>query len=240
MTYEESPSQLIRNMRSIGINLDPWVKNGLLTFHAARALQQGVEGHLTAIQEAVRIANPDVAVIDPISSLTSVGDEIEVTSMLVRITDHLRANGVTTLVTNQVAGGNSDQMSGLSTSSMADTLILLRVLEQNAERNNVIQVLKSRGMSHSKLVREFNFTKAGISIVDAYISVDSVIIGSARHGQEAKDRLRDLRRREDVEVKRRKLGEKRRAVDAQIEVLEADYQAEMEALEAEVQSLEKI
>lgn len=234
-TFEESPRQIIRNMKSIGVDLGKWVKKGLLTIHATRALNHGVEGHLTEMQEIVRIADPSVAVIDPISSLTAVGADIEVKSMIARLCDHFRFMGITTVMTNLAAGGNSGEQADLAVSSMADTWILARVIEQNSERNNVIQVLKSRGMSHSKVLKEFKFTKDGIDIIDAYIGVDGVVLGSARHAREAQDELDRATRETEIEKNRQGLAERKRALKAQITALEAEFQAEVDALEAEIQ-----
>lgn len=232
--FEESPAQIIRNMRRIGIDLGRWVDNGLLTFHATRALNQGLEGHLTEMQEAVRLAKPSVAVVDPISGLAPVGNETEIKSMIARMSDYFRVHGITTMMTNLAVNGRSGEEADLAVSSLADTWILVRVIEQNAERNNVIQVLKSRGMGHSKVLREFNFTKDGIKVVDAYIGVNGAVVGSARHSQEAKDRMERVERRAEIEKKRRQLDERRRSVDTQIAALEAEYKAELEALEADV------
>lgn len=239
-TFEEAPAQIIRNMRSIGIDLERWRKSGALTFSANRALVYGLEGHLTAMQEAVRIAAPQVVAIDPISAMASVGTDTEIKSMLARLIDYLRSQGITVMMTNLATAGQSGERADLAVSSMADTWILTRTIEHNAERNYIVQVLKSRGMQHSNQLREFNFTTDGIQIVNAYIGVDGVVIGSARRAQEAKDRIVELQREAELETRRRSLAERRRAVDAQIQALEADYAAEVEALEAEGHALLRI
>lgn len=236
VTLEESPAQVVRNMKSIGMDLGKWEKNGLLTFHATRALHQGLESHLTELQELVRIHEPTVAVIDPISALVSVGSEIDVKSMMTRMIDYFRFQGITTMMSNLATGGRSGEEASLAVSSMADTWLLVRVIEKNAERNNIIQVLKSRGMNHSRLVREFNFTKRGVKIVDAYVGLDGVVIGSARHTEEAKDRLRRKERQAEIEKKQESLSERRKAVDAQIARIKAEFKAEEEALAAEIEA----
>lgn len=240
VSFEEAPAQIVRNMRSIGIDLGAWEKEGLLTIYATRAMHQGTEGHLTDLQEIVRQADPKVVAIDPISALMSVGTENEIRSMAVRLIDYLRGRGITTMATNLAVRGRTGEMAELAVSSMADTWILVRTLEHHAERNNVIQVLKSRGMAHSNQMREFNFTQNGIEIVDAYIGVNGVVIGSARRSQEAADRIEALRREAELEKKRRSLVERRREIDAQIQALEAGYASALEEVAAEATALEKI
>lgn len=235
-TFEESPSQVVRNMKSVGIDLAQWQDKGLLTIRATRAMQQGIESHLTEMQEAVRAAKPSVAFVDPISALLPVGTENEVKSMMTRMIDYFRSEGITTMMSNLAKGGVSGEAADFHVSSMADTWLLVRVIEENAERNNIIQVLKSRGMDHSRLVREFNFTDSGIEIVDAYIGLDGIVIGSARHTAEAKDKLHRERRRSDLIKKKEELAEKRRAMEAQVARLEAEHKAEEEALAVEVEA----
>jgi circadian clock protein KaiC len=244
--YEESSAQILRNMRSIGINLAPWVDQGLLQIHASRPTLQGLEQHLVTMHDTVKAFRPAIVVVDPISNLTLDRNESEVKPTLMRLIDFLKQQQITTLFTSLTTGGNNlgaaeDSQVGMS--SLMDTWLLLRNVELNGERNRLIFVLKSRGMAHSNQVREFVLSDAGIDLVDVVLGADRVLTGTARLTQASLELSTADLRRVDQERKLRKLASKRKAVEAQIAAL----QAESEAEEAEVQfaiaqeaSLEKI
>ena len=168
--YEESSAQIVRNMRSIGIDLEPWVKKGLLQIHASRPTLQGLEQHLVMMHDAVRAFLPNVVVVDPISNLDLDRPDSEVKPTLMRLIDFLKQRQITTLFISLTSGGGgSAEDSQAGVSSLMDTWLLLRNVEFNGERNRTIYVLKSRGMSHSNQVREFVLSDKGIDLVDVYI-----------------------------------------------------------------------
>jgi len=231
--YEESSAQIVRNMHSIGLDLEPWVKKGLLQIHASRPALQGLEQHLVGLHDTVQAFRPAVVVVDPISNLTTERSDAEVKPTLMRLIDFLKQQQITTLFTSLTTGGSTASAaedSQVGVSSLMDTWLLLRNVEFNGERNRTLYVLKARGTAHSNQVREFVLNDAGIALVDVYLGADRVFTGSARVAQAAHERSAAELRREDHERKLRQLASKRKAIEAQIAALNAEGEAE----EAEV------
>ena len=229
--FEEAPAQIIRNMRSIGVDLQPCVDSGRLRFYASRPTVYGLEMHLATMYRAIRQTHPQVVVLDPISNFMSVGAQTEVKSLLTRLIDFLKDRGITVLFTNLTSGGGGLELTDVGISSLVDTWILLRELEANGERNRAIYVLKSRGMPHSNQVREFLLTPNGINLIDVNVGPDGVLIGSARQAQAAKEQAATQTRLRDVERRRATLERKRRLLEAEIERLRLDFESEQQELE---------
>lgn len=226
---EESPSQIIRNMRSIGIDLRKWVDRKLLRFSARRPSLFGLETHLASMYRDVTGFDPTAVVIDPMSALLNGGSTGDVHSMVLRLVDFLKARGVTALFTN--LGVSSETVTTeIQISSLMDTWLLLYNRESNGEHNRQLYLLKSRGMAHSNQVREFILSSDGIKLRRAYIGPEGVLTGSARLAQEAKDKAAALVREQEMERRSRELERKRREVTAQMEILQAQLANE----EAEV------
>jgi circadian clock protein KaiC len=225
-SFEESPNQIIRNMRSIGLRLEPLVQRGLLRFHAARPSLYGLEMHLATMFKEIAAFQPRVVVIDPITSLMDAGTESECRGMITRLVDYLKAGQVTTLFTSLTQGGHALQQSEAAMSSLMDSWLLLQDLEGNGERNRVLYVLKARGMAHSNQVREFLISDRGIDLVDAYIGPSGVLTGSARVAQEDIERAAVLASQQEAERRKRELEQKRAAIERQIGGLRAEYEAE--------------
>lgn len=223
--FEESSSQLMRNMRSIGINLDRWIKNGLLTFHATRPTQYGLETHLASIIKLIIDKKPSIVVVDPLSNFISSGDNLGSKAMLTRLIDYLKIQGITSLFTS-LTGETSSQERELGVSSLMDTWINVRNLETNGERNRGLYVLKSRGMAHSNQVREFVLTDAGIKLIDAYIGPSGLLAGTARKLQQEKDREAALAQDQDEENTLSALDQKRELIEAKIAAMRAEFKAE--------------
>jgi len=231
--YEESSAQIVRNMRSIGIDLAPWLKKGLLQIHASRPSLQGLEHHLVTMHDTVKAFRPAVIVVDPISNLTLERTEEEVKPTLMRLIDFLKQQQITTLFTSLTTGGsatNAAEDSQIGVSSLMDAWLLLSNVEFNGERNRMIFVLKSRGMAHSNQVREFVLSGAGIDLVDVYLGADRVLTGTARVAQAALEHSATELRRDNHERRLRQLASKRKAIEAQIAALKSEGEAE----EAEV------
>lgn len=223
--YEESASQLMRNMRSIGIDLEPWVKKGLLQIHASRPTLQGLEQHLALMHAAVLKAKPDVVVVDPISNLTLNSDDISLKPTLMRLIDFLKQQGITALFTALTGDGTvALAETQIGVSSLMDSWLMLSNLEFNGERTRTIQVLKSRGMAHSNQVREFILGDHGIDLVDVYLVDDRVLTGSARIQQVQREEATAELRHRDQERRLRELASRRKAIDAQIAALQAESQ----------------
>jgi len=231
LAFEESPSQIIRNMKSIGINLEKWVKNGLLKFHAIRPTAYGLESHLTGIHRVIEDFKPSFLVVDPISNLVTVGDIAEVKAMLVRLIDFVKANEITCVCTDLTHEGTSLQQTEVGISSLMDTWILLRSTESDGECNRTLYIVKSRGMDHSDQIREFRLTNKGVELIDIYVGPSGVLTGSARAAREAQEQAESLTRKLEVERKQRELKRKRTLLQAQLAALHAQFETEEEELQ---------
>jgi circadian clock protein KaiC len=224
--FEESPNQLMRNMRSIGIDLEPWVQKGLLQFQATRPTFYGLEMHLAATHKAVNDFNPKVVILDPINTFVVGDKEIEVKTMLMRIVDFLKMNQITALFTSLTSGRTALEHTDTSISSIIDTWLLLLDTELNGERNRGMYVLKSRGMANSNQIREFVLTNHGVELREVYIGSSGVLTGSARIAQEALENAEVLTRKQDIERKKREIERKRKTLEAKIISLYADFDSE--------------
>ena len=228
--FEESESQVIRNMLSIGIDLEQWVKKGLLKYHADRPTIYGLETHLSVMQKMMNEFKPAAVIVDPVSNLNAVANISNVKTMLTRLLDQLKSDRVTTVLTILTQGSPAPESTDVDISSLADTWIRLRDIEFGGERNRGIYILKSRGMAHSNQIREFVLTDKGLNLLDVYVGPSGVLTGSARLSREAQEKAKDLVRQQDAQIKQLHLERKRKAMEAQI----ADLRAEFKTEEAEV------
>lgn len=237
-TFEESPSQLMRNMLSIGIDLEPWVKKGLLQFHATRPTLYGLENHLTTSIKLINKFEPNIVIVDPINGFMVGENQTEVKTMLLRLVDFLKMKQLTAFFTSLTSETENLSIPDVDISSLIDTWLLVRDLEIGGERNRGLYVLKSRGMAHSNQIREFRLTNHGIELLDVYVGLEGVLTGSARLSQETKDDAEQLLRQQEIGTKQFGLERKRDAMEAQIIVLRSEFQAE-EAEALKVIGIEK-
>ena len=221
-SYEESPDQIARNMRSIGLNIQRWMDAGLLTIQAARPTQFGLEMHLVNIHKVITNFNPSIVVIDPATALLSAGANVETRSMLLRIIDFLKGRSITAVLTTLTGGGEALEQSQVEISSVIDTWILLRDIESGGERNRGIFVLKARGLSHSNQIREFLLSDKGVELREVYIGGAGLLTGSARVAQESADKSDLLRARQELEMRQSVITRERSAVKAQIAMLQSE------------------
>ena len=225
-SFEESPDQIIRNMHSIGLRLEPLVKRDLLRFHSARPSLYGLEMHLATMFKEIAEFKPHVVIIDPITSLMDSGTDSEGKGMVTRLIDYLKASQVTSLFTSLTQGGHALEQSEAAMSSLMDAWVLLQDFEGNGERNRVLYVLKARGMAHSNQIREFLISDRGIDVVDAYIGVSGVLTGSARVAQGDLEKAAVLASQQEAAQLKREVERKRDALERQISGLRADYETE--------------
>jgi len=230
-TFEESPGQLIRNMCSIGIELEQWVKKGLLRFHATRPTLYGLETHLTTCIKMVNSFKPGVVVLDPINAFVVGENQVEVKTMLLRLVDFFKMNRITAFCTSLTSIESNVETTDIYVSSLIDTWLLLRDIEIGGERNRALYVLKSRGMAHSNQIREFRLTDHGIELLDVYVGAEGVLTGSARLSQETRDDADRLLRQQEILRKQFDLERKRESMEARIALLRSEFQSvESEAL----------
>jgi len=236
VSYEESEGQIIRNMKSIGLNLQPFVDQGILLVVAHRPTSFGLEGHLAVLHKLVTDFSPRNIVIDPISTMNSGTEAADAHLMLVRMIDFFKNRGITVVLTNLTSGGDAIEATDVQVSSLVDTWIMVRADEHNGERTRTLYVLKSRGMSHSHQLREFRITSRGIVLVEPYIGSAGVLTGTARMMQEAKEQ-REMRERGDEASRAERLIEtKREVLSRRIATLQAEFGAELIEFEASVRS----
>lgn len=232
--FEESESQVLRNMKSIGINLDSCVRKGMIKFHAVRPTAYSLEMHLSMMLKLIEEFSPVVVVIDPISNLYPVGDDIQVRSMLMRLIDHLKTLEITALFTNlssdYSAGAYSTEPTQMHVSSLMDTWLILKNVEGNGERNRVFSIIKARGLPHSNQIREFILSDEGLELLDVFQGGGDVLFGSARVAQEARDQAQQLLKGEEIDKKRREIEQKRRMMENEIAMIEEKFAREEEEL----------
>ena len=231
---EESPRQIVRNMRSIGLDLESCVESDRLRFHAARPSLYGLETHLATIHKQVEVFKPRAVVLDPISNFSTVGNHAEVKSMLLRLVDFLKVRQITAVMTNLTSGTSMLEGTDIGISSLVDTWLLLRDIETNGERNRGLYVLKSRGMAHSNQIREFLLTSNGISLIEPYLGPAGVLTGSSRLAQEAQEAASASQRQQQVQRQRRVLHQRRQAMEAQIAAIRAAYESEAGEIEKSI------
>jgi circadian clock protein KaiC len=220
LPMEESPNQLIRNMSSIGLDLASPFKSGHLQLHAIQPSIYGLEGHLLNLIDLVIQTRPSVVIVDPVTNLTPLGNNLEIKSMLTRLIDFLKNKGVTTLFTSMTGSETPLEDSTVGISSMIDTWIMLRIIQTHTERNRLLYVLKSRGMEHSNQMREFNLTTAGIDVLDVYTGNDEDFTGAGRDTNQVIDLARVPAGRQAAEQRERELNMAHADLQAQIAILQ--------------------
>jgi len=227
-SFEESADQLTRNMRSIGINLGRWVDKGLLLIHAARPTTFGLEMHLVKMHKIIRDFDPSIVVVDPVTGLIDSGTQAETRSMLLRLIDFLKEKQITALMTTLTGGAAAQEQTEVNISSLVDTWLLLRDIESGGERNRGLYILKSRGAAHSNQIREFLLTDHGVELRNVYLGETGLLTGSARVAQEAEDALQALLAEQEIETRQCVLDRKRKAIEAQMDALRLELEAEEE------------
>lgn len=228
--FEESPYQIVRNMRSINIDLQSHLDNGMLLFSASRPTLNGLEMHLLSIMKLVEKFKPQVIVLDPISNLITVGSTSEVKSLLTRLIDFLQSQQITVMFTALALNDNKTEQTDEGVSSLVDVWILVRDIESNGERNRGLYVMKSRGMKHSNQVREFVITNEGLKLVEVFLGPEGVLTGSARVTQQLMERTSEAIRDHAVSRKDREIERKRLVLESKISTLKEEFESLQEEL----------
>jgi circadian clock protein KaiC len=221
--FEESPQQIQRNMRSIGLEFQDHIDNGLLSFHSSRPTLYGLEMHLVAIHKRIKEFKPDVVILDPVTNLITIGSVSEVKGMLIRLIDFILNEDITVMFTALALNNSLTEQTDEGISSLVDTWLLIRDIESNGERNRGLYIMKGRGIGHSNQVREFIITENGLDLVDVYLGPNGVLTGSAREAHVLQElsgaRLEDhVSQHKDQEIER-----KREVLAAQIARLQTEF-----------------
>lgn len=228
--FEESPNQIVRNMKSINLDLQDYVDNGTILFHSSRPTLYGLEMHLVAMYKLIKKFKPDVVVVDPITNLIAIGSVSEVKSMLTRLIDFLQNEGITALFTALSRITKVNEETDEEVSSLVDAWITVRDMESNGERNRGLYVMKSRGMKHSNQVREFMISQDGLRLVDVYLGPDGVLTGSAREAMQLEEQTGKALRTHAVDRKDREIDRKRKVLAAKISSLTSEFESVEEEL----------
>jgi circadian clock protein KaiC len=225
-SFEESEYQTIRNMRSIGIDLQQWVDKDLMRYVAARPTLYGLEMHLAVMIREVARFQPQLVVLDPVSSFLTPGDTSDVQAMLLRVIDFLKGRGITAVFTHLAYAKGDETQTDAGLSSMMDAWILLLNRETNGEFNRELYLLKARGMEHSNQVREFVMGADGITLREPYLGEGGALTGSSRRAFEAQVRREKAVRSSELARLQQQLDHRRKKLEAQIEVLKTDLQSD--------------
>lgn len=225
-SFEESANQILRNMRSIGLDLARWVEKGLLSFQSARATTFGLEMHLVKMHKIIKDFGPSAVVIDPVTALLQAGTATETTGMLLRLIDYLKEKQITAVMSSLTGGANAQEQTEVNISSLVDSWLLLRDIEAGGERNRGLYILKARGVAHSNQIREFLLTNHGIDLREVYLGEAGLLTGSARVAQEARDKQAALLLQQEVERKQLLLDRQRKAVEAQMDALRLELETQ--------------
>ncbi|HYO58469.1 circadian clock protein KaiC [Archangium sp.] len=221
-SFEESPSQMVRNMRTVGIDLRRWIDRGLLKFVASRASVYGLEMHLLSIHKLVQTWKPRAVVLDPFTNFNGVGGSLDVHVMLTRLIDFLKARGITAMLTSLTGPGSPAGSSEGDVSAWIDAWLLLKEVESSGERNRGLYILKARGIAHSNQIREFVITSRGVELVDVYLGRAGMLMGSARLLQQARERHEMLEATQAQRYEELKHEREVRALEAQMAALRAE------------------
>lgn len=227
VTFDEGTPQYVRNLRSVGMDLQSCIAVGLLTVRSVRTEARSADEHLLAIRTMIEECRPTLLVIDPISALSKTGGHMLASHTAVRVMDFAKSHGITTIATSLVASedGGDVEATSLQISTIADTWIHLAYIVKGGERNRTLTIVKSRGMKHSNQVRELVLSGQGISLTDVYTAGGEVLVGTARYERELEEREDEERRRRDSRRRR-----------AELKLAEAEVSARIATLQRELES----
>lgn len=221
--FEESPEQIIRNMKSIGIHLDKYRRAGLLKFHASRPTLHGLEMHLVVIYKLIKEFKPKAIVLDPITNLITIGNVSEVKAILIRLIDFLQREQITVMFTALTLHQGATEHSDEGVSSLVDTWLTVKDVEFNGERNRAIYIMKSRGMSHSNQVREFVITDKGLKLVEVFLGPDGLLTGSAREAYKLQEETNKVLMASEAIKKDREIERKSQILESKIAALRSEF-----------------
>ncbi|MEO8518026.1 MAG: circadian clock protein KaiC [Dermatophilaceae bacterium] len=224
-SFEESESEIHRNLGSVGMDLAGWVERGLLHFHCERPTNRGLEDHLAIMQGLIQEKRPSLVVIDPVTSLARGATAFDVSAMLMRLVYYLKSTGITAVMTALTDESQLAQ-SIVNISSLVDTSVELAMLTALGERNRGLYVLKSRGTAHSNQIREFLISDTGLEVVPVVIGAQGLLTGSARIAAQSAEHAAARGMSQESAALARALEGRRETVDSHVATLRADFAAE--------------
>lgn len=234
VSFDEAADQIVRNLRSVGLDLAPYVADGRLRMYSVRTESRGAEQHLLDLKRQLAERRPAVLVLDPISALAKSGAAVAALHASLRLLDYAKALGVTVLCTSLIVGDTGDdEATAMEISTIADTWIHLAYVVRGGERNRTLTIVKSRGTRHSNQVRELLLGDEGIQLADVYTAGGEVLVGTARWEREAE--AREAERRQAAEAARRR--REAEAAEGELAARIAALQRELAVRQAERESI---
>ncbi len=237
-SFEESYRQIIRNMKSVGLDMEKYRKKDLLRYYSSRPTTFTLEQHLINFYQMIEVFNPEYVVIDPVSNLTNISDTQAVKNMLTRLIDFMKARSITGIFTNLLTGSSNPTEADVGISSLMDSWILLNDHEIPGEMNKTLYILKSKGMTHSNQIREYIFTSKGIELMDVYIGPEGVLTGTARLIQEAREEKEKSLHKQEIEQLKKALARKVKEYKARQQSLQTRHETDKELLEKQIRNAE--
>jgi len=233
VSFDEGAAQIVRNLRSVGIQLAPHLKSGILKMYSTRTRGPNVEDQFFALRAQVRLHNPVCLVIDPLSALSTKLSHLASADAAQQFLDFLKAEGITVVNTSLMDGLSTDEATATGISTIADTWIHLSYVVQDGERNRALTIVKSRGTGHSNQVRELCLSDDGVSLTDVFVAQGKVLMGVARWEWEQEELAKQQSAKTATELKRLQLHLSQAEAAARLQVV----QAEMDARKAEMEVL---
>jgi circadian clock protein KaiC len=226
VSFDEPGRQIARNMRSVGIELEPHIESGMLRVYSVRTEVRSAEEHLVVLDKLLRELQPASLVIDPVSALRKSGGQLAAIDTSIRLLDLARSRGVTTLCTSLVEDIEQARVrTEMQISTIADTWINVEYRLDSGERNRSLSIVKSRGMAHSNQVRELILSGAGIDLTDVYVEGGSVLMGTARYEKEAAAVAEEARARRDARTRRADLERQKSELESRLEKMQRELQS---------------
>jgi len=230
VSFDEGAAQIVRNLRSVNIQLAPHLKSGLLKMYSTRTRGPNVEDQFFALRAQVRLHNPTCLVIDPLSALSAKLSHLASADAAQQFLDYLKSEGITVVNTSLMDGLKTDEATATGISTIADTWIHLSYIVQDGERNRALTIVKSRGTGHSNQVRELSLSDEGVSLTDVFVAQGKVLMGVARWEWEQDQLAIQKRAKTATELKKLQLKLSQAEAKARLQVV----QAEMDARAAEM------
>ncbi len=191
VSFDEGAAQIVRNLRSVGIQLAPHLKSGLLKMYSTRTRGPNIEDQFGELRAKVRAHSPRCLVIDPLSALSTKVAHVASADAAQQFLDFLKGEGITVVNTSLMDGLSTDEATATGISTIADTWIHVSYVVQDGERNRALTIVKSRGTGHSNQVRELTLSDDGVTLTDVFVAQGKVLMGVARWEWEQEEQAAD-------------------------------------------------
>jgi len=231
VSFDESVGEIVRNLQSINIDLEPYINNKLLHIESIRGSQAGTEEHVGNLRKLIEFHKPACFVIDPLSAIVH-GEGDSRRRMPEKIITLTKVSGITLICTSLLGNGNSlNEDTGIQISAVADTWIHISYSILGGERNRALSIIKSRGSEHSNQVRELIVDANGVTLADVYQANGEVLMGTARWQKEQTEIAAEQLLLANVDYKRRVIELAQNEVNAKVEILKVELAVKQKDLD---------